>query len=145
VGRERELAEVMALLDTTDARLLTLTGAGGTGTTRRAIRLGRETASRPPLANAIGSPQSDAYVLIEQRHLSAVRARSAPTRMRHLEREGRALTCEQAIEVALEVARQAVGGNIVDGAGEVVLAPLRGREPRLPVRAYAGVDTLRSA
>ncbi len=40
VGRERELGEVRALLR--DARLLTLTGAGGSGKTRLALRAARE-------------------------------------------------------------------------------------------------------
>ena len=38
VGRVRELADVTALLSRSDARLLTLTGAGGTGKTRLALR-----------------------------------------------------------------------------------------------------------
>ncbi len=38
VGREREKAEVMALLD--EARLLTITGSGGAGKTRLAIEVG---------------------------------------------------------------------------------------------------------
>ena len=39
VGRTRELAEVTALLRTADTRLLTLTGAGGSGKTRLALRI----------------------------------------------------------------------------------------------------------
>jgi non-specific serine/threonine protein kinase len=44
VGRERELAQAAALLD--GARLVTLTGPGGTGKTRLALELSRLTASR---------------------------------------------------------------------------------------------------
>jgi predicted ATPase len=38
LGRERELSEVVELLSTEDARLLTLTGPGGTGKTRLALQ-----------------------------------------------------------------------------------------------------------
>ena len=41
VGRERDLDELCALLDRRDARLITLTGAGGSGKTRLAIEAAR--------------------------------------------------------------------------------------------------------
>ena len=44
LGRERELAEISAALVGEDVRLLTLTGAGGTGKTRLALQAAAETA-----------------------------------------------------------------------------------------------------
>jgi predicted ATPase/DNA-binding SARP family transcriptional activator/Tfp pilus assembly protein PilF len=44
VGRERELDELAALLDRRDARLITLTGAGGSGKTRLALEAARRVA-----------------------------------------------------------------------------------------------------
>jgi predicted ATPase/serine/threonine protein kinase len=41
VGRSRELSEITAMLRTADARLLTLTGPGGTGKTRLAVEAAR--------------------------------------------------------------------------------------------------------
>jgi predicted ATPase len=48
LGREQELAEVVALLGREDVRLLTLTGPGGTGKTRLALQAAAETADRYP-------------------------------------------------------------------------------------------------
>jgi predicted ATPase/DNA-binding SARP family transcriptional activator len=46
VGREKELAEVVALLRQESPRLLTLTGAGGTGKTRLALRAASDVVDR---------------------------------------------------------------------------------------------------
>jgi predicted ATPase len=48
VGRESELAEALALLRDSQVRLLTLTGAGGSGKTRLALQLAAEAASEYP-------------------------------------------------------------------------------------------------
>jgi len=48
LGRERELAEALRLLLRDDVRLLTLTGAGGTGKTRLALEVARSAAARFP-------------------------------------------------------------------------------------------------
>jgi len=49
LGRDRELAQVRQLLTTGEARLIVLTGAGGSGKTRLALELARELA--PEFAN----------------------------------------------------------------------------------------------
>jgi predicted ATPase len=48
LGRERELREVVDLLAQDDARLLTLTGPGGTGKTRLALQAAAEASDRYP-------------------------------------------------------------------------------------------------
>ena len=48
VGRERELAEVLALLRDSHVRLLTLTGAGGSGKTRLALQVAAEAETEYP-------------------------------------------------------------------------------------------------
>lgn len=48
IGRERETAEVAALLEREDVRLLTLTGAGGTGKTRLALAAAARVAGNYP-------------------------------------------------------------------------------------------------
>ena len=45
VGREREVREILSLIR--DARLITLTGAGGVGKTRLALRIAQELETRP--------------------------------------------------------------------------------------------------
>jgi predicted ATPase/DNA-binding NarL/FixJ family response regulator len=64
IGRERELAEVDALLDR--ARLVTLTGAGCTGKTRLAIEVAGRTASRLHIDSAFVdlAPISDADLVL---------------------------------------------------------------------------------
>ena len=48
LGREQELADVLSLLSSEDARLLTLTGPGGTGKTRLALQAVAEASDRYP-------------------------------------------------------------------------------------------------
>jgi predicted ATPase/class 3 adenylate cyclase len=48
LGREKELAEVLSLLSRKDARLLTLTGPGGTGKTRLALQAAAEVSDSFP-------------------------------------------------------------------------------------------------
>lgn len=48
LGRERELREVVALLDRDDARVVTLTGPGGTGKTRLTLQAAAEASDRFP-------------------------------------------------------------------------------------------------
>jgi predicted ATPase len=48
LGRERELAEIVALLSRRDVRLVTLTGPGGTGKTRLALQAAAEVAQLFP-------------------------------------------------------------------------------------------------
>ena len=55
IGRKRELRELRALLTQSDVRLLTLTGAGGTGKTRLALEA----------AAALGDEFPDGVVLVE--------------------------------------------------------------------------------
>ena len=60
LGRERELAEVLALLSAEDARLLTLTGPGGTGKTRLALQAAAEASERLPGRRLVGAARAAA-------------------------------------------------------------------------------------
>lgn len=66
VGRERELADLRELLARPDARLVTLTGAGGTGKTRLALTIAREL--EPAYANGAAlvplAPLSDPELVV---------------------------------------------------------------------------------
>nr|QEO74338.1 transcriptional regulator, SARP family [uncultured bacterium] len=77
IGRGRELAEVTSALRSTEARLVTLTGPGGTGKTRLAVEAGREllgdfpdgvfAVDLAPLSDAglIASPVAQALGVVE--------------------------------------------------------------------------------
>jgi predicted ATPase/DNA-binding CsgD family transcriptional regulator len=51
IGREQEIVEIMGLLPTT--QLLTLTGTGGCGKTRLALRIGAEASSTPAFSHGV--------------------------------------------------------------------------------------------
>jgi predicted ATPase len=71
VGREREIAAVTALLRQCDLRLLTLTGPGGVGKTRLALRVAEELAGDPStgsgqaLSNAKGQAFPDGLWFVD--------------------------------------------------------------------------------
>jgi non-specific serine/threonine protein kinase len=77
IGRERELAEIRRLLTT--GRLITLTGAGGSGKTRLALRIGHELAEPTPDGVWLVelAPLADA-ALVPQTVLAALGAREVP-------------------------------------------------------------------
>src|SRR6266542_4378096 len=77
IGREREIDEVKHLLTTT--RLLTLTGAGGCGKTRRALQDWTADQGPPPVGVWFGEPAGlEDPALVPQAVAAAVGAREVP-------------------------------------------------------------------
>jgi predicted ATPase/class 3 adenylate cyclase len=106
VGRERELAEVLALLD--DHRIVTLTGPGGSGKTRLALQVAAESVDRygdgvwfVSLA-AIGDPQ-----LIEP---TIARVVGGPDDLREFLRGKRTLLVLDNLEQLLPEAAEVIAG-----------------------------------
>ena len=119
LGRERELAELVALLEREDVRLVTLTGPGGTGKTRLALQACAEVADAVPGRRLVGSPGlapgPRARAAVDRRGAPA----SAPSRMSR--------------------PRQAVGGT----AGKQLLLLLDNAEHLLPAIAGTIADAER--
>src|SRR5215213_11508988 len=90
VGRERELATLCDLLHRADVRLLTLTGPGGVGKTRLALRVTEEAARDFPDGNwfvPLASIRDPTLVLLAIAHALDVREtghRSLPERIAHI-------------------------------------------------------------
>ena len=77
LGRERELEETAQLLSGT--RLLTITGAGGSGKTRLALELAHRVAGRHGRAVWVDLAPVDDHRLIAQQILNAMGLRESPT------------------------------------------------------------------
>ena len=84
VGRELELAAVTGLLRRPDVRLVTLTGAGGTGKTRLALEVARELAPDLPdgavLVDLAPLAEPDEVVPAVARALAVAESRARPSR-----------------------------------------------------------------
>ena len=114
IGREAEVAAVLHLLATAGARLLTVTGPGGTGKTRLAQEIGAEALDRYPdgVFFVDLSPLTDAALVVPAiaAALGVRESAGEPLRetlIRHL-RERRLLlmldNCEQVLESASDIA-----------------------------------------
>jgi hypothetical protein len=107
VGREQEMAEVGRLLGTT--RQLTLTGVGGTGKTRLALQVAAGLLDEYPDGVWLVelAPLSDPALAERDRSVAAARTALGQEAFEAVWAEGRAMTCEEAVEYALEGATDA--------------------------------------
>jgi predicted ATPase len=140
LGREAEVAEVLALLTETDARLVTLTGSGGTGKTRVALEAAaRAAASFPdgvywvPLA-----PLRDDTLLAATfvQALGLGEARAVPEVIAGALAEKRALMVVDNCEHVIEGVAPLVGKLLEDCPNLVVFCSSRERLGLRPERVF---------
>ncbi len=150
VGREREAERIRGMLLGPDIRLLTLTGTGGTGKTRLALRVASELANEfPDGAHFVPLASITDPVLVGTevaRTLGLVESgdRSPRDRLREYLRDRRLLLVLDNLEQVLEAA-ELVADHLASAPGLVVLvtsrAPLRlSGEHEFPVPPLAVPD-----